>query len=67
MNKPTTNYDLTTLKVDILDKSEKGIKIRAFNKSSSEWQVHWLPKSQTTIGEGEIKIPYWLALKNDLV
>ena len=60
-----SNFDLTTIAVIIIDESAKGIKIDPIKRG----EKIWLPKSQIEIyrEEQKIKLPYWLALENDLV
>lgn len=60
-----SNFDLTTISVIIIDETDTGIKIDPIKQGEKTW----LPKSQIEIlrEEQKIKVPYWLALKNNLV
>ncbi len=68
MPKHKSNRDFSIFKADILRLSERGLKVRLFNKITKDWQIMWLPKSEIEIGgKDEIKIPIWLALKNKIL
>ena len=82
MSKKTSNYDLSTFEVErFLEKSEKGVKVEILSKISNELEKKWLPKKEVRVGKydqriseienyehvDKIKIPYWLALNNNLI
>ena len=64
MPKKTSNSDIITIKASVLRCSFGGVYVEN-NKNVKKW----LPKSQITIlaESSEIKLPVWLAMKNNLI